>query len=253
MLDRFGDGRFPYGAGSIEETLDVLPQQFAARCRRVRRSWRLGPESLADNFQGFAAPQFSAFLWRPAHFANRHVDANDCTIVAGLPHDGVLVAVRKSWVLRAVSCIPAGSAGRNVGRPRGSAPCRNRHTGLVHDFGACTGGADAFAFCPGVASICAERIARRCERLRHSSATVLPERYGGQGRPDERDRVELVNVQRRENRGPGCSWISRRENWGRLVLLQQWRQLYCRDHRIALDESTVQSSRWRAFTVGIAA
>src|ERR1700730_3921099 len=40
-----------------------------------------------------AAPQLPTLYWRPANFTHRHVDADDCAVVAGLQNDRVGGAV----------------------------------------------------------------------------------------------------------------------------------------------------------------
>ena len=82
------------------------------------------------------------------------------------------------------------------------------------------------------------------ERVRHSRAAIVPGGYGGQGRSDERDRAELLNVQRSARDWAGRGWRAGGEARRGLVFFREWRELYRGDRWIAADEGA--SSRTSA-------
>ena len=73
------------------------------------------------------------------------------------------------------------------------------------------------------------------ECVRYSRAAGIPDRHGGPGRPDERHRAELVDVQRRAHSRSGDCGHSGGVGRRGMVLLRQCRELHRGDRRPAAD------------------
>ena len=120
-------------------------------------------------------------------------------------------------------------------RPRRQAPVHHLHAAGVHARGPdrCDPRLDARR--RRLAGVAPRDDSGHRERVRHPDAPVVHRGDGGQGRSDERDRAQLLAVQRCACHRPGDRGVPDRRSRDSLVLLPQQRELYRGDRRIADD------------------
>ena len=190
---------------------------------RARERFAIGDNPGIDDhgaLAGSPTPELPAFLRGPVGVARGHVDAAGGAALARLPAHGAGVAAGCSRLLPADSHLRAGARGRaRFGHLR--PPPRAARDPVARHDPRLRAGRDHHDGCRRGLAPARDRVAARDrERLRHPHAAGVPHGHGGQARPHERGRAQLVVVSCGAHRGTGGGRAPDR-NRGRDVVLRR--------------------------------
>lgn len=158
---------------------------------------------------GLRTPRFPALPWRSTGVADWHLDAIVGPVLARLPAQRLGPHAGPGRFCRSDSGLPPGTPWRQPCRYAQQAQDHPAHPDRLDAAGVRAGGADAHRAGAVLACVRSGVAAGSRERGGRPGAAGIPGGACRPGRPHERHRAQLLDVQRGKDRRPGES----RESW----------------------------------------